>query len=443
MPRVLVVDDEPRIVEALCRLLKLESYDAEGAPDGDVALKSLARGGFDAVLLDLDMPRLDGIATLKALRAAGDRTPVIIVSGRGSIQRAVEAVKLGAHDFVEKPVDDERLLLSLKRAIEYTDLSDEVAALREDSKRLPVVAESPALRAILVSVPRIAQSGSAVLVTGETGVGKEVIAQLVHESSARRDKPFVRVNCAALSENLVESELFGHVRGAFTGALRDHKGRFQLAHGGTLFLDEVGEIPLALQPKLLRALGEGEFQPIGADRTLRADVRVIAATNRDLDNAVAVGTFRSDLYYRLAILVIKVPPLRERPEDTVALAEHFLAGFRRKLARPGLRFLAEASEQLRRYDWPGNVRELRNIVERLAVTAPDDEIGAAELEEALPAATAIEPSAPELADSLAQEEARLLRKALKDANGNVSAAARALGLERSHFYKKLKRQAHQ
>jgi two-component system nitrogen regulation response regulator NtrX len=446
MSRILVVDDEPRIVEALCRLLKIESFESEGAYDGEGALKLLDRGGFDAVLLDLDMPRLDGIATLRALRDRGDRIPVIIVSGRGTIARAVEAVRLGAHDFVEKPVDDERLLLSLRRALEFERLTSEIAMRRDDQGKAEIIAKSPAMRRILDSIPRIGASEASVLISGETGTGKEIVAHLLHRASTRRERALVKVNCAALPDALAESELFGHVRGAFTGALKDRKGRFALADGGTLFLDEIGELSSALQAKLLRALGEGEFEPVGSDRTMRADVRVITATNRDLEAAIKAGTFRSDLYFRTAIIVIAIPPLRERREDIAPLARHFLSLAKRRVGRPDLDWTPDAIAALEAGLWPGNVRELRNIVERLAVIAPDAMIDAEGVRGSLPVADpALGPARiatgrpGTLAEALEAEEARVLRKALEEAGDNVAAAARALGLERSHFHKKLKR----
>jgi transcriptional regulator with GAF, ATPase, and Fis domain len=303
------------------------------------------------------------------------------------------------------------------------------------------------MRRIVDSIPRIGASGASVLITGETGAGKEIVAHLLHRASPRRDRALVQVNCAALPDALAESELFGHVRGAFTGALKDRKGRFALADGGTLFLDEVGELSPALQSKLLRALGEGEFEPVGSDRTTRADVRVIAATNRALETAIESGSFRSDLYFRLAIIVIAIPPLRERTADIPSLAHHFLAFAKRRVGRNDLAWTPEALAMLAAYSWPGNVRELRNIVERLAVIAPSASIESDDVRNALPESAVgrgAEPvSSPRpgtrLSDSLEAEEARVLRKALEESGNNVAAAARALGLERSHFHKKLKR----
>ncbi len=437
--RLLIVDDESRIVDALGRLLRLEGYDIEGCGDGLEALTILERGGFDAMLLDLDMPRLDGIETLRRLRERGDTVPVLIVSGRGTIARAVEAVKLGAHDFIEKPVDDERLLLSLKNAIEFQQLKSQVEFHRAEQVRDGMVVESDPMRRVMESLPRIALSGSTVLLTGETGTGKEVIAHRLHQLSHRGDGPFIKLNCAALPDALAESELFGHVRGAFTGATRDRKGRFQLAHGGTLFLDEVGELNAAIQAKLLRALGEGEFEPVGSERTLRADVRVVAATNRDLAVAQQQARFRSDLFYRLAILEIRLPPLRDRRSDIAPLAHRFLEEMRRKLGHPNMTLSPDACLALERYAWPGNIRELRNVIERVAVTQDGDVIGRDEVSASLPSARPEQERNERLSASLAGEEERLIREALQNAAGNVSAAARVLGLERSHLYKKMKR----
>lgn len=444
MTRILIVDDETRIVEALARLLKMEGFDPVGAGNGEAALAILEKGGVDAALMDLDMPRKDGLATLAEMRQRGNDLPVIMISGRGTIRTAMDAVKLGAGDFLEKPLDDERVLFAIRQVLSRKRLEEEVEILRADREPGSVVVASPNMKALMDSLDRIARSDSPVLILGETGVGKEVVASRIHSQSGRVAKPLVRLNCAALPETLAESELFGHAKGAFTGAARDHKGRFRLADGGTLFLDEIGELSPPLQAKLLRAVAEGEITPLGSERTEKADVRLIAATNRDLQRLAAEGRFREDLYYRLAVFTVPVPPLRERPDDVAALARHFLSAFARKFARPGLVLESEGEGALKAYPWPGNIRELRSVIERLAVTNPVDRIGSEEVAAALPAAP--NPQNPpeaarptRLAAAVAEEEARFLRKAIHDADGNYSAAARALGLERSHFYRKLKK----
>ncbi|MBL4889190.1 MAG: sigma-54-dependent Fis family transcriptional regulator [Candidatus Lindowbacteria bacterium] len=442
--KILVADDEPAIVEALCRLLRLEGYEPEGVHDGQAAIEVISKGSIDLLLLDLDMPRKNGLETIKELRQAGNTIPIIMVSGRGTIQTAVEAVKLGADDFIEKPVDDERLLLSLENVLEKSRLKDQVEAFCRDQKVVGPAVADESMKELYDLIPRYGKSGSTILITGETGVGKEVVANLLHQNSERSNSAMVRVNCAALPEGLAESELFGHLRGAFTGASKDRKGRFQLADKGTLFLDEVGELPLALQAKLLRALAEGEFSPLGSERTLKADVRILAATNRDLKKCIADGTFREDLYFRLAVLEVDVPPLRTRLADIETLAQQFLLEFCRKVGRGEMKLSKDALGVLESYAWPGNVRELRNVIERLAVITPTDDISVADVESALPRAADSLRSADNyqpgnLAEAMAQEEIAQLKKAIESSKGNMSEAARKLGIERSHFYKKLKK----
>jgi DNA-binding NtrC family response regulator len=475
MATILIADDEKNLRGSVERLLHLEGHRALQAADGEAALGLLGRDEIDLLILDLEMPRRDGMAVLEAMRAAGIDTPVIVLTGHGSIDRAVQAVRRGALDFLEKPPDPERLLLAVRNALRLGRLDREVRDLRGALReRHALVGEGPAMAALRRDIGRAASTDSPVLVTGENGTGKELVARAVHDASARRDGPFVAVNCAALPADLFESEIFGHERGAFTGAVRRQAGRFERAAGGTLFLDEIGEIPPALQAKLLRALDTMTVERLGGDGPIRVDARVIAATNRDLAAAMVAGTFRQDLYYRLAVLPIAVPPLRARREEIAPLARHFLAELRRERGTGPRRLSDGAAAALVAHDYPGNVRELRNLVERLSLLAAGEEIGDAEARAVLSAAPAapgqapaspvapeapaqapsppIAPASPEppvpagaggteagtLKDALRAAERRLILAALERNRWQMARTARQLGLERSHLYRKLK-----
>jgi DNA-binding NtrC family response regulator len=460
---VLIADDEKNIRAAVVRLFDLEGHKALAAADGEEALAILRRDEVDLVVLDLQMPRRDGFAVLAEMKALGIDAPVIVLTGHGSIEKAVLAVKRGAHDFLEKPPDPGRLMLCARNALALGSLRRENRELRGVlAARHRLVGDSPAMAGLRREIGRAAAGGSAVLVTGENGTGKELVARSVHAESARRDGPFVAVNCAALPAELFESELFGHEKGAFTGALRRQIGRFERASGGTLFLDEIGEIPPPLQAKLLRALDTMTVERLGGEGPIQVDARVIAATNRDLRSAMASGGFRQDLFYRLAVLPIVVPPLRDRREDIPALAACFLEEARREGATRARGFSEGALALLRGYDYPGNVRELRNLAERLALTAAGETVSEDDVHHVLPdpppgvpdagpgAAGAIAaagvpvPAAAAsvgrstLKDSLQQAERTIVLGALERNRWQMTKTARELGLERSHLYRKLK-----
>jgi DNA-binding NtrC family response regulator len=444
---ILIADDERNIRASIVRLFDLDGHKALAAADGDEALAILRKDEVDLVILDLQMPGRDGFAVLSEMQTLQIDAPVIVLTGHGSIEKAVLAVKRGAHDFLEKPPDPGRLMLSAKNALALGRLRRENRELLGVlAARHRLVGESRAMADLRREIERAAAGGGAVLITGENGTGKELVARSVHAESARRDGPFVAVNCAALPAELFESELFGHEKGAFTGALRRQIGRFERASGGTLFLDEIGEIPPPLQAKLLRALDSMTVERLGGEGPIRVDARVIAATNRDLRSAMAAGTFRQDLFYRLAVLPIVVPPLRDRRDDIPALAAGFLDEARREGATRAGRFSEEALEVLKGYDYPGNVRELRNLAERLALTASGETVTGQDVRHVLPGALPGAPPAPAAAlsarttlkDSLQRAERDIVLGALERNRWQMTKAARELGLERSHLYRKVK-----
>ncbi len=368
--RILIVDDEPNIRRTLEMIHRNAGWDTATAEGGDDAIARLAGEAFDVVLLDLSMPGRDGLDVLREIRTMRPQQQVVILTGHASVERAVEATRLGAFDFLEKDCGRDRILLTTRNALEVARLADENRRLRGEGTRREFLGRSDAVREILAQVERVAATSARVLILGESGTGKELIAQRIHERSPRADGPFVRVNCAAIPATLIEAELFGAVRGAYTGADRDREGRFQAADGGTIFLDEIGDMHLDVQAKVLRVLQEGEIQKVGSDRVTRVDVRVIAATHRDLAAEVAAGRFREDLFYRLNVVPIVVPPLRERPDDIELLARAFLEEYCAANDLPPKTFDDDVLRALRRYPWPGNVRELRNQVERMAILCP-------------------------------------------------------------------------
>jgi DNA-binding NtrC family response regulator len=440
---VLVVDDERNILLTLSRALSMEGHVVETATGGREALEKLAAAPVDAVVMDVRMPDLDGLEVLRRAREARPELPVVIMSGHGSIETVRGAFKLGAFDYLEKPITEkEKLLVAVRNALALRSLREENAALRREVGPHDVVGSGPAMQRLFELVRRTAASEGRVLVTGENGTGKELVARALHDGSRRREGPFVKLNCAAVPAELIESELFGHERGAFTGAVAARKGRFEQADGGTLFLDEVGDMPPAMQAKVLRVLQEGELERVGGHQTLRCDVRVIAATNKDLAAEVAAGRFREDLFYRLAVVPIHVPPLRERREDVPELAARFLAEACERNGRKPMRLQREALLALQAHTWPGNVRELRNLVERLAILSDGPEIGGADVASVLPGGKA--PRADRFRvgagfHELVEEAEREIILGALDAHGdNVSETARALGLERSHLYKKMR-----
>jgi DNA-binding NtrC family response regulator len=438
MPTVLIVDDEKNIRATLARGLRLEGYRTAEAADGREALSLLENAGADLVLLDVQMPEMDGLALLEAMRERGINVPAIVLTAHGSIEKAVRAIKLGAFDFIEKPPSIERVLLAAGHALDRGSLLRENRRLAEEAGiGNEMLGEAPEIRAVKETIARVAATEAAVLVLGENGTGKELAARALHAGSARARKPFVTVNCAAIPETLFESELFGHVRGAFTGATEARRGRFQLADGGTLFLDEIGEIPPGLQSKLLRALESGEVERIGGGGAERVDVRVVAATNRDLEAEIRAGRFRPDLYYRLLVVPVTLPPLRARPTDIPLLAAHFLAAACRKNRVRAKSLAPAALPVLLRHEWPGNVRELKNAMERAAILASGETIGAADLAFLSPLAAG--PSRPgDLASEMERHEREVVLAALVRNGWKMTQTAASLGLERSHLYKKLK-----
>jgi len=437
MPTLLIVDDEPNIRDSLRGALGREGYQVDVAATLAEGRAKL-REACDVLLLDVRLPDGSGLDLLADVRASAPETTVIVMSGHATIDDAVRATRLGAYDFLEKPLSLERLLVMLRNATAAN-------ALEAENKRLKpalpfaVIGRSRPMRNLMAEVERAAGSAARVLIQGENGTGKELVARALHAAGPRRDQPFVAVNCAAIPEELVESELFGHERGAFTGATQARRGRFEEAHGGTLFLDEVGDLSPRAQTKLLRVLQEGELTRVGGNRAIRVDVRVIAATNQDLAARVATSAFREDLYFRLAVIPITVPPLRERAEDVPTLVEHFAAQVARESGRRAKAFSAAALERLRAYSFPGNVRELRNLVERLAIMSRGATIEADDVNAVLPRTSAVSDGPPRLADAVQEFERAQIEDALRATGGNMAQAALRLGLERSHLYKKMKR----
>src|SRR5215208_3604449 len=432
MSSVLIVDDEPNIRRMVGALLTSEGYEVRDAADGATGIARANEQEPDVLLLDLMMPgELDGLATLARIRQASPDVPVIMMSGKAGLSDAVKATKLGAFNFLEKPLSPEGVLLALASALELRRVRREARSLRED-----------------LGLAGVSPTDARVLVTGESGTGKELVASAIHFGSARRDRPLVRVNCAAIPRDLVESEMFGHEKGSFTGATDRRIGRFELAHTGTLFLDEVGDLGAEAQAKLLRAIEAKEIERVGGAKSIRVDVRIIAATNRDLTRAVTEGTFRDDLLFRLNVIPIEVPPLRERPDDLPALVAHFSALHRARTGRRAPQWTASALALLVRYRWPGNVRELANIVERLAILHTGGDVdeqdvravlpvdGGTRRTESLPDPTTLDSS---LTDTLDEHERTLIVRALSAAGGNVAEASRRLKTDRANLYRRMRR----
>ncbi|HEY7530109.1 MAG TPA: sigma-54 dependent transcriptional regulator, partial [Gemmatimonadota bacterium] len=364
---VLVIDDEEGVRESLREILEFEGWRCTLARDAEQGLVRFREAAPDVVLLDVKMPRVDGMEALTKIRALDPDAVVVMISGHGNVESAVAAVKRGAHDYLQKPLDTDRLLTTLGNAAAARRLLVENRRLRSRPRGEPIVGTSPAIREVLERASRVAPTRASVLLTGESGTGKELLARAIHRMSDRRRGPFVEVNCAAIPGELIESELFGHEKGSFTGAHAQRKGKFESAHGGTLFLDEVGDMSAPAQAKVLRALQEGVIERVGGNEPISVDVRVLAATNKNLEEEIRAGSFREDLYYRLNVVPLHVPPLRERPEDLPDLARHFLAVYAQENNQPPKRFADDALEALARRDWPGNVRQLKNVVERLAI----------------------------------------------------------------------------
>src|SRR5712664_3116304 len=379
-PTILIVDDEPGVRSALSGVLRDEGYAVEAVPSGEACLERLTRGAVDLIVLDVWLPGMDGLATLARLRERQVDAQVVLISGHGNIESAVRAIKMGAFDFVEKPLSLEKTVLVIRNALHQRRLEAENRALRARVDRhQTMVGESYAMRQLREQVAMAAPTNGRVLIYGENGTGKELVARTIHALSRRRIGPFVEVNCAAIPEELIESELFGHVRGAFTGAVADRRGKFEGADGGTIFLDEIGDMSLKTQAKVLRVLQEQTMEPVGGKSSIKVDVRVLAATNKDLQAEIRGGRFREDLFFRLNVIPIFVPPLRDRGDDVIRLVEHFAAEFASEYGRRPKRMSPEAAAVLKAYRWPGNVRELRNVTERLMIMVPGELVSAADL----------------------------------------------------------------
>src|SRR5216117_1388843 len=395
-PTILVVDDEPGVRNALSGVLRDEGYTVEAVSSGEACLERMTRGAVDLIVLDVWLPGMDGLATLARLRERQVDSEVVLISGHGNIESAVRAIKMGAFDFVEKPLSLEKTVLVVSNALRQRRLEAENRALRARVDRHhTMVGESHAMRQLREQVAMAAPTNGRVLIYGENGTGKELVARAIHALSRRRSGAFVEVNCAAIPEELIESELFGHVRGAFTGAVADRRGKFEVADGGTIFLDEIGDMSLKTQAKVLRVLQEQTMDAVGGTTRIKVDARVLAATNKDLQAEIRAGRFREDLYFRLNVIPIFVPPLRDRQEDIPLLADHFMAEFAREYGRRLKQFDPDARSLLQQYPWPGNVRELRNVIERLMIMVPGDTISPADLSFLDPVALA-RPAAPEV-----------------------------------------------
>lgn len=443
--KILVVDDEPNILRSLKGVLEDEGYEVVLAASGEEGLEELRKELADVVLLDIWLPGMDGLEVLQRIKEVYPALPVIIISGHGTIETAVRATRMGAFDFVEKPLSLERVLVSVQNALQVSRLeSDNLIWRQKAEKRYRITGQSPAIVRLREFIERAAPSNATVLITGENGTGKELAARSIHFLSARRQRPLIEVNCAAIPEELIESELFGHEKGAFTGAQERRRGKFDLADGGTLFLDEIGDMSLKTQAKILRILQEQSFERVGGSRTIRVDVRIVAATNKNLSEEIQAGRFRQDLYFRLNVIPIHVPPLRERLEDIPLLVEDFLDELSRESSMGRKVIAPEVYPLLGRYAWPGNVRELKNFVERLVIMTPSRTITIKDLpEDFLRRLGRDEPrndpyGYPTFKEARAHFEREYLWRKLKEFDWNVSLTAHNIGLERTHLHRKMK-----
>jgi two-component system, NtrC family, nitrogen regulation response regulator NtrX len=437
---ILIVDDERGIRESLSAVLRDEGFTAEAVASGEECLQALAQRGFACVLLDVWLPGISGLDTLKQMRESNSDAAVVIISGHGNVETAVRATKLGAFDFIEKPLSIEKTILTVRNALRQRQLERANAEMSAElSAEYAMVGESVAMRALRKQISVVAPTDGRVLISGESGAGKELVARAIHAQSRRAAAPFIEVNSAAIPEELIESELFGHVKGSFTGATAAKKGKFELADGATLFLDEVSDMSANVQAKVLRVLEEQRFEPVGSNTPINVDVRVIAATNKRLDEEIEKGTFRADLFFRLNVIPFEVPPLRERLEDVPLLIEHFSQRFANAYGRKPKKFEAEAIEMMQRYSWPGNVRELRNTIERVVIMHQSQRVGIKDLPafgDAEPPASSYRfPSFKEASDAYHRE---FIQRKLDEADGNVSRAAELMGIDRSHLYRRMK-----
>jgi DNA-binding NtrC family response regulator len=439
MLSILVVDDEEPFRRLLKNELARRGYAVSVAADGGEAMRLMSNNAFDAVLLDVIMPGVDGLSLMKTLKEDPSAPPFIVLTGKATVETAVEAMKNGAYDYLTKPYKLDELVIVVDRACEYSRLSVKSKLLEQELVRkespFEFIGTSSQLQDILALIRKVAPTDSPVFIQGESGTGKELVANTVWHYSNRKDTPFIALNCASLSESLIESEIFGHEKGAFTSAFNLKHGLVEVADKGTLFLDEIGEMPLGLQAKLLRFLDSGEFRRVGGNKAMHVDVRLITATNKDLPEMIKAGTFREDLFYRLNVITVTIPPLRERKEDIPELARYFLNKYSRKLSRVVTAFTSESLELLAGYHWPGNVRELENVVERAMILCESDKIGAEDL--SIPSTGTISELGTN--PSLEEMEKNFILRVLKEANGNQSKASQLLGIDRKTLYLKLKK----
>ncbi len=448
MSSILVVDDEPGVRSSIAGVLKDEGFDVDTVETGEACLEKANGAAYDVIVLDIWLPGLDGLTTLQRLRERQIDSQVVIISGHGNIESAVRAIKMGAFDFIEKPLSLEKTVLVVRNALRQRDLEAENRILRakvDRQQQHKMVGESPAMGHLREQVSLAAPTNGRVLILGESGTGKELVARTIHSSSRRKSGPFIEVNCASIPEELIESELFGHVRGAFTGAVADKPGRFEQATSGTIFLDEIADMSLKTQAKVLRVLQEQVMERVGGTQRIKVDVRVLAATNKDLPGEIRAGRFREDLYFRLNVIPIFVPPLRERQQDIPLLAEHFMAMLAAEDGKRPKRLAPEAAARLTQYAWPGNVRELRNVIERLLIFVQGDTITAQDLaflgrDGADGASIPVPSGGPlrPLSEARDEFEKEYILRTLAEQQGNMSRTAEVLGVERSNLYKKLR-----
>ena len=445
MSSILVVDDEPGVRSSISGVLQDEGFEVDTAGTGEECLEKANGAAFDVIVLDIWLPGLDGLTTLQRLRERQIDSQVVIISGHGNIESAVRAIKMGAFDFIEKPLSLEKTVLVVRNALRQRDLETENRVLRakvDRQQQHTMVGESPAMNRLRQEVELAAPTNGRVLILGENGTGKELVARTIHQTSRRKSGPFVEVNCAAIPEELIESELFGHMRGAFTGAVADKPGRFEQATGGTIFLDEIADMSLKTQAKVLRVLQEQVMERVGGTQRIRVDVRVLAATNKELPSEIRAGRFREDLYFRLNVIPIFVPALRDRQQDIPLLAEHFMALLAAEYGRRPKRLAPEGAARLQQYSWPGNVRELRNVIERLIIMVGGDTITAQDLgflgRDGVPETAAPQGPVQPLSEARDRFEKEYILQTLAAQQGNMSRTAEVLGVERSNLYKKLR-----
>lgn len=437
---ILIVDDERGIRETLRGVLEDEGFDVETAASGEECLKTLTRNSYGCILLDVWLPGIDGLETLKRLREEGNDAAVVMISGHGNIETAVRATKLGAFDFIEKPLSIEKTVLVIRNALRQRELERVNAQMAEElNQEYVMIGNSVVMRALRKQISIVAPTDGRVLISGESGTGKELVARAIHGQSRRATSPFVEVNSAAIPEELIESELFGHVKGSFTGATAAKKGKFELADGATIFLDEIGDMSMRVQAKVLRVLEEQRFEPVGSNNAIRVDVRVLAATNKNLDELIEKSEFRADLFYRLNVIPFEIPPLRERLEDIPLLVEHFNKKFSNAYNKTPKKFEQDAIEALQNYSWQGNVRELKNTIERVVIMQGKQKVSADDLPslggEEPPASSYRFPSFKEATDAYQRE---FIQRKLEEAEGNITKTAESMGVDRSHLYRRMK-----